>query len=64
MRGKKVGKTWSAYVDRISILLADVGVELRYLALVEEGIVIGVSVEGALEICLKLMEHKLGSVSS
>jgi hypothetical protein len=37
MWGKKVDKTWSAYVDRISILLADTGVGLRYLILAEEG---------------------------
>lgn len=63
MRGKKVDRMRSAYVDCIGILLAYSGVELRYLTLVKEGIDIGVSGEGALEICLRVTEHEVGSVS-
>lgn len=37
MRGRKVEKTWSAYADRISIPIAQLGAGLRYLTLVEEG---------------------------
>lgn len=40
IRGK-VDITWNAYADRLSILLvADVGAGLRYLMLVEEGLLL------------------------